>query len=175
MTVAGITKWIEHTIHRVHSYNWFKFEDLPSTGLDSGECQKVSNLIGKYFRCFMYFVLDPASVHGPKPKHTRLLPPSGWKAVCMPCPVGKFIPFFLKHIMPNDLCLRINDILTRVRFHYLFTHYSWCVCVNSLVQFLPAVRYKYRGQWIIFGLLISASFQKNCPIQQYIGQRSTGT
>ena len=83
--------------------------------------------------------------------------------------------FFLKHIMPNDLCLRINDILTRVRFHYLFTHYSWCVCVNSLVQFLPAVRYKYRGQWIIFGLLISASFQKICPIQQYIGQRSTGT
>ena len=28
-------------------------------------------------RCFVCFVFDPASVHGPKPKHTKHLPPSG--------------------------------------------------------------------------------------------------
>ena len=37
VTMAGITKWLGHTIHNIHSHNWFKFEDLTPTGLDSGQ------------------------------------------------------------------------------------------------------------------------------------------
>ena len=36
-TMAGITKWLGHTTHRSHCYNWFKFEDITPIGLDSGE------------------------------------------------------------------------------------------------------------------------------------------
>ena len=32
MTMAGITKWLKHIIHRLHSNNWFKFEDPTPTG-----------------------------------------------------------------------------------------------------------------------------------------------
>ena len=41
MTIAGIIKWLGYTIHRIPSYNWFKFEDLTPTGSDSREHQKV--------------------------------------------------------------------------------------------------------------------------------------
>ena len=44
MTLAGITKWLEHTTPRIHSYNQFKFEDLSPTGLDYGHYQSLSNL-----------------------------------------------------------------------------------------------------------------------------------
>ena len=42
VTMKGIIKWLGYTIHRLHSYNWFKFEDLTPTGSDSREHQKVS-------------------------------------------------------------------------------------------------------------------------------------
>ena len=45
VTMAGIIKWLGYTIHRIHTYNWFKFEDLTPTGLDSRGRQKVSHLI----------------------------------------------------------------------------------------------------------------------------------
>ena len=45
VTMAGIIKWLGYTIHRIHSYNWFKFEDLTPTGSDYREHQKVWHLI----------------------------------------------------------------------------------------------------------------------------------
>ena len=45
VTMLGITKRLGYTIHRIHSYNWFKFEDLTPTGSDSRERQKVWHLI----------------------------------------------------------------------------------------------------------------------------------
>ena len=44
VTMAGIIKWLGYTIHRMHGYSWFKFEDLTSTGLDFGEHQSLCNL-----------------------------------------------------------------------------------------------------------------------------------
>ena len=43
VTMAGITKWLGHTILRLHSYNWFKFEDLTPTGSVSRELQERVN------------------------------------------------------------------------------------------------------------------------------------
>ena len=43
-TMSGITKWLGYTIHRIHSCNWLKFEDLTPTGLDSGPHQSSSYL-----------------------------------------------------------------------------------------------------------------------------------
>ena len=44
VTMAGIIKWFGYTIHRIHSYNWSKFEDLTPTGSYSRERQKVWHL-----------------------------------------------------------------------------------------------------------------------------------
>ena len=50
--LAGITKWFYHTMLHTHGYNWWKFEDLTPTSLDSTEHQNVCNLMWKvlYFR-----------------------------------------------------------------------------------------------------------------------------
>ena len=47
VTVVGITKWLGHTIHMIHGYNWYKFEEITPTGLGSGERQSSCNLIVK--------------------------------------------------------------------------------------------------------------------------------
>ena len=53
VTMAGIIKWLGYTIHRIHSYNWSKFEDLTPTGSDSRERQKVWHLVWQdLYICF---------------------------------------------------------------------------------------------------------------------------
>ena len=47
VTTAGISKWIGHTIRRLHSYSWFKFGDLIPTGSDCRAHQKVSSFKGR--------------------------------------------------------------------------------------------------------------------------------
>ena len=47
VTTAGISKWIGHTIRRLHSYSWFKFGDLIPTGSDCRAHQKVLSFKGR--------------------------------------------------------------------------------------------------------------------------------
>ena len=60
VTVAGITKWLGHTIHRIHGYNWYKFEEITPAGLGSGEWQSSCNLVVKtlYIKPLIRFVLS---------------------------------------------------------------------------------------------------------------------
>ena len=47
VTTAGISKWIGHTIRRLHSYSWFKFGEQIPTGSDCRAHQKVSSFKGR--------------------------------------------------------------------------------------------------------------------------------
>ena len=51
--LSGITKWFYHTMLHTHGYNWWKFEDLTPTSLDSTEHQNVCNLMWKVLYRFL--------------------------------------------------------------------------------------------------------------------------
>ena len=59
--LSGITKWFYHTMLHTHGYNWWKFEDLTPTSLDSTEHQNVCNLMWKV----LYPTFDLWCIHMP--------------------------------------------------------------------------------------------------------------